>query len=364
MEEVLINLIENAVQHAASPKGILIGAEKEETHIQFYVRDYGPGIPMGDQERLFQTDDPNDAQHGSSGLGLYIVKKVVEAHGGVISVQSPAGEQGAGSQFSFTVPIMEKVKISPPDDSSRIHPQDPKSYPRGRQLRILAVDSQVDFQTLYQTILTEDRYDLEIAQDGKTAIEISQVAPPDLILLDAKLPDMDGISVCRQIRRWADVPIIMVTSRSAQEDVIGALDAGADDYLIKPFAGDELLARIRAVLRRGVSLKTKRRENRFTQKGLVIDYATREVWIKGKKVKLTATEFDLLAYFSKNIRKTLTYDQIIDSIWGRRSGSTRHALSVHISRLRKKIEPDSENPCLIITRWGVGYVFLPGSDQF
>jgi DNA-binding response OmpR family regulator len=230
-------------------------------------------------------------------------------------------------------------------------------------LRILIVDDQPDFQTLYRAILPEDEFDLEFASDGRTALEISQVSSPDLILLDWILPDMEGISVCRQIRRWSEVPILMVTSRSAQEDVISALDAGADDYLTKPFLGDELLARIRAVLRRGETLKTSLPENRFSKNGLVIDYDTREVWKSGKKLQLTATEFELLAYFFRNQRRILKYDQLINRVWKDKSGGNRHALSVHISRLRKKIETDPDNPEFLVTRWGVGYVFLPDKRQ-
>ena len=224
---------------------------------------------------------------------------------------------------------------------------------------MLVVDDEPDFLSLYRSILSGNEYDLDVAADGRTAIKMSQVSSPDVILLDWVLPDISGISVCRQIRRWSDVPIIMITSRSAQEDVIAALDAGADDYLVKPFMGDELIARIKAILRRGETLRDKRTADRFSKKGLVIDYNTREVWVSGEKLSLTATEFDLLEFFSRNQRQILKYEQILDQIWQGGEGGTRHALSVHISRLRKKIEPDPDNPKFLVTRWGVGYVFLP-----
>jgi PAS domain S-box-containing protein len=359
IEEVLINLIENAAKYATTPQGILIGCEEKETHLDIFVEDYGPGISRELQKIIFQKFERGESDKAGSGLGLFIAKKIVEDHGGQISLKSPAPGKGNGSRFTISLPILLQMPQKQSTEKDLEQPESAAAPYKDDLVRVLVVDDQPDFQTLYRAILPEDEFDLEFAPDGRTALEISQISSPDLILLDWILPDIEGISVCRQIRRWSEVPILMVTSRSAQEDAISALDAGADDYLVKPFLGDELLARIRAVLRRGETLKTSRPENRFSKKGLVIDYDTREVWKSGKKLQLTATEFELLEYFSQNQRRTLKYEQLIDKIWKDGSGGTRHALSVHISRLRKKIESDPENPVFLVTRWGVGYVFLP-----
>lgn len=359
IEEVLINLIENAAKYAQTPAGILIGSEEHETHINIFVQDFGPGISSDNQKKIFQKFERGESDKGGAGLGLYISKRIIEDHGGKIILNSPPPGQQTGARFTISLPIMRQMVQKQRTENEGEQPDAP-AFPLPDDLvRILVVDDQPDFQSLYRAILPEGEFDLEFASDGRTALEISQISSPDLIILDWILPDIEGISVCRQIRRWSEVPILMVTSRSAQEDVISALDAGADDYLIKPFLGDELLARIRAVLRRGETLKTSRPENRFSKKGLVIDYDTREVWKSGKKLSLTATEFELLEYFSRNQRRVLKYEQLIEQVWKDGSGGTRHALSVHISRLRKKIETDPENPDFLVTRWGIGYVFLP-----
>jgi two-component system KDP operon response regulator KdpE len=179
------------------------------------------------------------------------------------------------------------------------------------------------------------------------------------VLLDWHLPDLDGLSVCRDIRRWSNVPILMLTSKTSQEDLIAALDAGADDYLTKPFQRPELLARMRALIRRGGQGKLDARNgDRFRAEGMVIDYPQRQVWRGGDLIDLTPTEFDLLAFLSRHRNQVLSHEQLIGHVWGGMRG-TRHTLFVHINRLRNKIEPDPQSPRFIVTRWGVGYVFLP-----
>jgi DNA-binding response OmpR family regulator len=212
-------------------------------------------------------------------------------------------------------------------------------------------------------ILSEAGYQVEIAPDGPTALDIIQAAPPEVILLDWVLPGMGGLSVCRSIRRWSDVPIMMVTSLTAQEELVAALDAGADDYLLKPFAGSELLARIRALLRRTDSWSLAEAPDRFSADGMIIDYETRQVWRQGEQVELTPTEYDLLAYMARHPRQVLTYRQLIDRVWEGRGAVTRHGLFVHVSRLRKKIEANPDEPHFIGTRWGVGYIFLPEQNK-
>jgi DNA-binding response OmpR family regulator len=150
----------------------------------------------------------------------------------------------------------------------------------------------------------------------------------------------------------------MVTSKTSQEDLIAAFDVGVDDYITKPYQRDELLARIRALLRRGESWIMDEKPDRFSAEGLVIDFDTRDVWVRGVRLELTATEFNLLAYMARHPRQVLTYTQLIENIWPDGDG-TRHGLSVHVSRLRKKIERNPKKPSFIGTRWGVGYVFMP-----
>jgi DNA-binding response OmpR family regulator len=280
---------------------------------------------------------------------LYISRKIIEAHGGRISVQSPPPDAAQGAIFTFSLPAMpDRVPTRPTPVPLAIPPNGPK---------ILVVEDEPDFQTVLRVLLAEEGYRVELATNGQTALDIVQTDPPDLVLLDWRLPGVDGLTVCRNLRRWSSVPIVMVTSKTAQEDILAAFDAGADDYITKPFVGEELLARTRALLRRGDAPARVSDANQFITEGLTIDFDTRAVWRKGQPVALTATEFDLLAALVRHPRQVLTYAQLVDQVWGTEEG-TRHALSVHISRLRNKIERDA-GARFIQTKWGIGYLFTP-----
>jgi DNA-binding response OmpR family regulator len=150
----------------------------------------------------------------------------------------------------------------------------------------------------------------------------------------------------------------MITSKTSQEDLIAAMDAGADDYVTKPFQTPELLARTRALLRRG-DVWAEEGPDRFSAQGLLINYDSQEVWLSDRKIELTPTEFNLVSYLSKNKGQALTYELLLNHLYGMGKVRNRHDLFVHISRLRKKIEPDPKEPSFIVTRWGIGYVFMP-----
>jgi two-component system KDP operon response regulator KdpE len=177
---------------------------------------------------------------------------------------------------------------------------------------------------------------------------------PDVILLDLGLPDLDGIEVIKRIREWSPVPIIVLSVRDREHDKVAALDAGADDYLTKPFGIDELLARIRVVLRRSVQQVQK---PVFTSGDLEVDLVRRLVWLAGAEVALTPTEYDLLRLFVAHAGRVLTHSQILKQIWGPSYNEQFHILRVNISNLRRKIETDPNRPRHIITEPGVGYRF-------
>jgi DNA-binding response OmpR family regulator len=225
--------------------------------------------------------------------------------------------------------------------------------------RILIVEDEPDFQALLRTIFTREGYQVKIAPDGPTALDLVQTSVPDLVLLDWVLPGMDGLSVCRNLRRISTIPIMIVTSKTAQEDLIAALDAGADDYVTKPFHGDELLARVRALLRRSDTWVLEREGDVISANGLVINFDNREVMFHGEPLELTPTEYELLAYLARHARMTLSHEQLIEHLWGMAEKGSRRALFVHISRLRQKLEEDPKNPEIIVTRWGIGYSFKP-----
>jgi PAS domain S-box-containing protein len=356
VEEALINLLDNAARYSPKGEDIIVEGREEGSMVVISVTDRGPGVPKEDQERIFEKYESADKRRDSSGLGLYISKRIVEAHGGQLWLESPVKGQDAGARFAFTLPVMPTQEAAP--EPHRAQAQATKAEPEGEGERVLIVEDEPDFQALLRTIVAKQGFQVEVAAEGATALDVVQTLPPDVILLDWMLPGMDGISICRNIRRWTDAPILMVTSKTGQQDLIEALDAGADDYITKPFKTPELLARMRALLRRG-GTKSQEQPNRFTEKGLLINYDSQEVWMRGKRLDLTPTEYDLLAFLARHKGQVLTYEQLLDHLYGDEGERSRHDLFVHISRLRKKIEPDPEEAEFIVTRWGVGYAFLP-----
>jgi PAS domain S-box-containing protein len=356
VEEVLVNLLENAARFSPADMPITISAAQEANWISFSVIDRGPGVSQDNRHRIFEKYARSESEGEGTGLGLFISRKIIEAHGGRIWVESPVDEENQGAEFVFTLPLMpvrSKEEVQPEQVSSR------RTEVSVKEERVLIVEDEPDFQALLRTILTREGYQVEVAPDGPTALELVQSSTPDLVLLDWVLPGMDGISVCRNLRRISNIPIMIVTSKTAQEDLIAALDAGADDYVTKPFHGDELLARIRALLRRSEIWVLEREGDRFSSDGLLINFENREVHYHGELLELTPTEYELLAYLVRHARMTLSHGQLIEHLWGLGGKGTRRALFVHISRLRQKLEDDPKNPELIVTRWGVGYSFMP-----
>ncbi len=216
--------------------------------------------------------------------------------------------------------------------------------------RILIVEDEVSIADFIRRGLLLEDYAVEVAYDGHEGLDRAINNSPDLIILDIMLPGMDGLEVCRQIRRRSDVPIIMLTAKDAVPDRVAGLEAGADDYLVKPFAFDELLARIRALLRR--HRPTTSEELRFA--GLRLNPVTREVYRNDRPIELTAKEYDLLELFMRHPRQVLTRDTIFEKVWGYDFGGESNIIEVYIRYLRSKLEAEGE-PRLIQTVRGVGY---------
>ncbi|RME48288.1 MAG: DNA-binding response regulator [Chloroflexi bacterium] len=216
--------------------------------------------------------------------------------------------------------------------------------------RILIVEDEVSIADFIRRGLLLEDYAVEVAYDGHEGLDRAINNSPDLIILDIMLPGMDGLEVCRQIRRQSDVPIIMLTAKDAVPDRVAGLEAGADDYLVKPFAFDELLARIRALLRRHRPATSE--ELRFA--GLRLNPATREVYRNDRPIELTAKEYDLLELFMRHPRQVLTRDTIFEKVWGYDFGGESNIIEVYIRYLRSKLEAEGE-PRLIQTVRGVGY---------
>ena len=214
---------------------------------------------------------------------------------------------------------------------------------------ILVVDDDPKILSVLGRGLRFEGYDVQLVADGVEALRIARVEPPDLVVLDVMLPGMDGLEVCRRLRRGTNVPILMLTARAAVPDRIAGLDHGADDYLIKPFDFDELLARIRALLRRSHPIG----EGMLAFGDLRLDTRTREAERDGRRIDLTTREYELLLLFVQHPRQVLTREQILDRLWGDASVDS-NAIEVHIARLRDKLEASGE-PRLIQTVRGAGY---------
>jgi len=218
--------------------------------------------------------------------------------------------------------------------------------------KVLIVDDEAPIRRFLNVTLASQDYAVSEATSGQEAIARTSEDKPDVVMLDLGLPDMDGIEVTRLIRQWTQVPIIILSVRGEEKDKIGALDAGADDYLVKPFGTGELLARLRAALRRSAG---KPDGPVFTTGNLTADLARRVVTLGGQEVSLTPHEYELLRVLIKNAGKVITHGQLLREVWGAAYGSELHMLHVNISNLRRKIESDSSRPRFIVTEPGVGY---------
>lgn len=227
------------------------------------------------------------------------------------------------------------------------------------QPRILIVDDEPAIRRFLKTALEGSGFTLHQADSGQAALAAVVASRPDIILLDLGLPDMDGVEVIGRIRQWSETPIIVLSVRDRETDKIRALDSGADDYLTKPFGIGELLARIRAALRRSVQSAP---EPVIRIGELEVDLARRVVRLGGRELSLTPTEYDLLRLLAANAGKVLTHRQILRQIWGAAYLEQPHILRVNISNLRHKLETDASRPKYILTESGVGYRFRNPDD--
>lgn len=219
-------------------------------------------------------------------------------------------------------------------------------------LRVLVVDDERAIRRYLHAALNAQGYTVYEASGGKDALNMVVADRPDLIILDLGLPDIDGVEVTRQLREWTHIPIIILSVREQENDKIDALDAGADDYLTKPFSSGELMARMRAALRHSMQTAA---EPVFKMDNLNVDLTRRLVKMDGEEVSLTPTEYDLLRILVQNAGRVLTHRQLLRQVWGGAYESEAHLLRVNMSNLRRKIEPDPTRPHYIITEPGVGY---------
>lgn len=223
--------------------------------------------------------------------------------------------------------------------------------------KILVVEDDKAIRNLISTTLETQGYQYDTAKTGAAAILEAVTQKPDLVILDLGLPDMDGVDIINKVRSWSKIPIIVVSARSEDQDKIAALDAGADDYLTKPFSVDELLARLRVALRR-LQYDKVEEEQVFLNGDLKVDFTAGCVSMGGKELHLTPIEYKLLCLLSKNVGKVLTHNFILKEVWSNTLPSDTPSLRVFMATLRKKIEPDPSEPIYIQTHVGIGYRML------
>ena len=224
---------------------------------------------------------------------------------------------------------------------------------------IYIIEDEPSIADVVSLYLRRAGFKVVIARDGESALEILKAQLPDLIVLDLMLPKVDGLEITRWLRDRSDVPIIMLTARREEADRIAGLEMGADDYVVKPFSPQELVSRVRAVLRRTQPKTESQDDQALIFHNLQIDPLTRIVSVDGEELTLTAKEFDLLWLLASHSRQVYTRVQLLDRIWGRSDYIDPSTVTVHIRRLREKIESDPSNPDRIQTVWGIGYKFEP-----
>lgn len=227
--------------------------------------------------------------------------------------------------------------------------------------KILVVDDEPQIRRVLKVILASERYEMAEARSGEAALSKLREFLPDLVLLDINMPGMGGLETCRTIRDASEVPIIILTVRSGEEDTVDALDAGADDYVTKPFGKQELLARIRAALRRNPAATTTG-PHTFVTADLEIDFDARRVKSGNKGVRLTPKEFDLLRYLVSHAGKPVPHRELLQAVWGPDYGDQTDYLRVFITHLRKKIEPNPARPQYILTEPWIGYRFVAPAE--
>ncbi len=349
--QVLNNLLANAARHAPESSAIRISALREDAHVAVAVSDEGRGLAPERLAHLFrkhlppESGGPGDRTPGQ-GLGLAICKGLVEAHGGRIHAES-AGP-GRGTTIVFTVPVADEAGAAP----------GPSRPPRegAEPDRILVVDDDPRTLRLVRDALSAEGYAPVVTGDHHELARILRAERPALAVLDLVLPGADGIELMGQIAELSDLPVIFISAYGRDETVARALDAGAADYIVKPFSPTELTARVRAALRR------RQRPAPFVLGELAIDYESRRVTVAGRAVDLTATEHALLRVLSLNAGRVVPYDKLLRQVWGGREYAGPNLVRIFVRNLRRKLGEDAERPAWIFNQRGVGYR-MPDPDE-
>ena len=355
--QVLTNLLSNAARHSPESSPIQVEAAREGVHVAISVTDRGRGVPPDRLPDLFRKYTPpaaGDRKRGlaGAGLGLSICKGLVEAHGGRIWAES--GGAGRGTRFTFTVPVAEEAAAGPAGLAQTAWRA--RGEGMDEETRVLVVDDDPQVLRYVRDALTGAGYAPVVTGDPEKVPGLIRRHRPALVLLDLLLPGTDGITLMEEVPELADLPVIFISAYGRDETIVRALDAGAADYIVKPFSPAELAARVRAALRRSTGPEP------FVLGELAIRYDQRRVAVSGRPVRLTPTEYELLRVLSINAGRVLTHESLLRQAWGGRASSSSadpKLVRAVVKRLRQKLGDDAANPAYIVNERGVGYG-MPG----
>ena len=351
--QVLSNLLTNAARYSHEASAIGVSAVREGYHVAVSVTDEGRGIAAERLPHLFRKFSRLEGEDrgrdiAGSGLGLAICKGIVEAHGGRIWAESEG--LGMGARFTSTIPTVEETGSGTANGLPPL--STPAARGAGERVRVLAVDDDPQALRYVRDALASAGYTPVVTGDPGEGLRLVDEEKPDLVLLDLMLPGTDGIELMKGILGAGDVPVIFVSAYGPDELIARAFDMGAVDYVVKPFSPTELAARIRAALRKRAASEPS---EPYVLGDLTIDYAERRVTLGGRPLPLIAMEYRLLAELSANAGRLLTYEHLLERVWGEKSSGDVRPMRTIVSKLRRKLGDDADNPTYIFTEPRVGY---------
>ena len=346
--QVLNNLLANAARHSPDATPIRVTAVRDGAHVAVSVSDEGRGIEPEQMAHLFLKQAgpavAGERPFSDTGLGLVICKGLVEAHGGRIRAESAGA--GQGSRFTFTVPVVVDARRSEHANPAALVTDTPQDA--GEPVRVLIVDDDPHILRFVRDALTKAGYAALVTGEHEDLARIIRTEKPSLVLLDVVLPGTDGIALLENIPELADLPVVFISGYGRDENIARALEAGAADYIVKPFSATELEARVGAALRRVA------RPEPFALGELAIHYEARRVTVAGREIELTATEYELLRVLSLNAGRVVSYDTLQRQVWSGSAGGI-DLVRNFVKKLRAKLGEDAENPTWIFNVRGVGY---------
>ena len=356
--QVLGNLLSNAARHSPEQSIIRVAAVQEGVHVAFSVADHGVGIAAERLPHLFRKFSRREAEgHGYAGLGLAICKGIVETHGGRIWAESDG--PGLGARFTFTLPTVEEPGYLAPADSAQT-PARPGRVGRDR-IRVLAVDDDPQTLQYVRRALAEAGYLPTVTADPNAVGSLIEQVKPHLVVLDLVLPGTDGIELLERVPTLGAVPVIFLSAYGRDQTVVRALEAGADDYIVKPFSSTELVARIQTVLRRRTATGPAQPADPYVQGDLTLNYAEHRVSLGGRPVALTDIEYRMLVELAANAGRVLSHAQLLQRVWGPAHSGRPGAVRTVVKNIRQKLGDDANDPTYIISQPRVGYRMPKGA---